>query len=73
MGPAVKFSDSENQPKSAPPALGQHTKEVLKDILGYSDQDINDFANEKVIQIFWTISIYDMNCFLEYVYLFNKW
>ena len=51
MGPAVKFSDSENQPKSAPPALGQHTKEVLSDILGYSEQTINDLANDKVIQV----------------------
>ena len=48
----MKFSDSENQPKSAPPALGQHTKEVLSDILGYSEQTINDLANDKVIQIF---------------------
>ena len=59
----MKFSDSENQPKSAPPALGQHTKEVLKDLLGYSEQTINDLANDKVIQIFWSNFIHNMDYF----------
>ncbi|KAI4466171.1 succinate--hydroxymethylglutarate coa-transferase [Holotrichia oblita] len=36
VGPAVKFSSGGNKIRSAPPVLGQHTSNVLENILGYS-------------------------------------
>jgi crotonobetainyl-CoA:carnitine CoA-transferase CaiB-like acyl-CoA transferase len=36
----VRFSDTPVEYKLAPPVLGQHTAEVLKDDLGYSDKEI---------------------------------
>jgi len=32
------------RPKHAGPLIGQHTFEVLRDILGYSDDEIADIA-----------------------------
>ncbi|MBK6663038.1 MAG: CoA transferase [Thermoflexaceae bacterium] len=42
-GPATRFSETPPV-MSAAPALGQHTREVLSGILGYSDADIDDLA-----------------------------
>lgn len=45
----VKFSYSEPSIRTAPPLLGQHTDEVLTDVLGMSDSDINHLRKEGVI------------------------
>lgn len=37
-----------------PPSLGEHTKEVLQSILGFSDEHINNLVKEKVIAV-WLI------------------
>ena len=47
----MKFSESENCPKLPPPALGQHSEEILRDILGYSDEAIQSLVNDKVVQL----------------------
>lgn len=49
VGPAVKFSNACNEPRSCPPRLGQHTQEILSNILGYTDEQIMTLRNEKVI------------------------
>ncbi len=36
----VQFSDTPVEYKLAPPVLGQHTTEVLKEVLGYCDDEI---------------------------------
>uniref|UniRef100_A0A4W4EIP2 Succinyl-CoA:glutarate CoA-transferase n=1 Tax=Electrophorus electricus TaxID=8005 RepID=A0A4W4EIP2_ELEEL len=40
-GPAVRFSSFECDRPTPPPVIGQHTIEVLRDTLGYSDDVIN--------------------------------
>lgn len=44
----VKFSESTPGIRSAPPTLGQHTSEVLKQ-LGYSEQQVEDFKTSGVV------------------------
>ena len=38
----VKFSDTKLDIRSHPPVLGEHNKHVLKEILGYSDEKIDE-------------------------------
>jgi formyl-CoA transferase len=40
VAPPFSLSESEVGPRSAPPLLGQHTAEVLRDVLGRSDHEI---------------------------------
>lgn len=49
IGPAVKFSQSANLPRSAPPKLGQHTRSILRNILNYSDDKIDKLIKQKII------------------------
>ncbi|KAJ2482878.1 hypothetical protein IWW56_000719 [Coemansia sp. RSA 2131] len=43
VGPAVEYSDAPvGEHIEPPPMLGQHTAHVLKNVLGYSDQQIQD-------------------------------
>ncbi|CAL8074588.1 unnamed protein product [Orchesella dallaii] len=50
VGPAVRFSNSENFPRSAPPKLGQHTRNILRNILQYSDDHINKLYEQNIIE-----------------------
>lgn len=50
VGPPVTYSESSNTARTAPPLLGQHTDEVLKDILEYDDDKINYLRERKIIQ-----------------------
>jgi crotonobetainyl-CoA:carnitine CoA-transferase CaiB-like acyl-CoA transferase len=45
----IKLSATPVDEYSAPPTLGQHTQEVLKGLLGFSDDEIARLANAKVI------------------------
>jgi crotonobetainyl-CoA:carnitine CoA-transferase CaiB-like acyl-CoA transferase len=49
IGVPMKFSSLTKQSMSAPPLLGQHTEEILKDLLGYSLKEINNLKKENVI------------------------
>lgn len=49
VGSPLKFSKTPVQYKSAPPALGQHTKEVLCDVLGVEDEEFATLAANGVI------------------------
>lgn len=45
----VKYSYSEPSIRTPPPLLGQHTDEVLGDILGMSETDIAKLKTEGVV------------------------
>ncbi|KAL8940945.1 MAG: hypothetical protein Q9211_002039 [Gyalolechia sp. 1 TL-2023] len=45
----VKFSHSEPSIRTAPPTLGQHTNEILSDILGMSNTEINSLKDRGVV------------------------
>jgi crotonobetainyl-CoA:carnitine CoA-transferase CaiB-like acyl-CoA transferase len=49
LGVPFKFSDCEGDLRRAPPMLGEHTEEVLRDILGRSDQDIARLRSAAVV------------------------
>lgn len=46
----VKYSHSESSIRTAPPTLGEHTSEILGDILGMSDSEINDLKDRGVVR-----------------------
>lgn len=50
VGPPVVYSDSLNTARTAPPTLGQHTDEILKQILNYDENKIQSLKIEKIIQ-----------------------
>jgi len=45
----MKFSGTPVQHSAAPPTLGQHTRDVLKERLGMTDQELDRLAGEGVI------------------------
>lgn len=48
-GPAVRFNSFEFDKPAPPPVIGQHTVEVLKGILGYSDDVINQLLTSRTV------------------------
>lgn len=50
VGPPVVYSENGNEVRLPPPTLGQHTDSVLKGILNYDVERIEQLRNEKVIQ-----------------------
>jgi crotonobetainyl-CoA:carnitine CoA-transferase CaiB-like acyl-CoA transferase len=49
VGRPIKFPGAPQRPVTAPPTFGQHTAEVLRDELGYSDADIAALRESGVI------------------------
>lgn len=49
VSPPVKYSSSKPSIRTPPPTLGQHTNEILSEILGYSDGDIESFRTEGIV------------------------
>jgi succinate---hydroxymethylglutarate CoA-transferase len=45
----VKYSESTPGVRTAPPTLGQHSNEILKGVLGYSDADVDSLRTEGVV------------------------
>lgn len=45
----VKYSDSKPSIRTPPPMLGQHTNEVLADMLGMSRDEIESLKSEGVV------------------------
>ena len=48
LGFPIRFSSSEWVP-SAPPTLGQHTEEVLKELCGYDEARLDELRRARVI------------------------
>ncbi|XP_072534799.1 succinate--hydroxymethylglutarate CoA-transferase isoform X2 [Salminus brasiliensis] len=48
-GPAVRFSSFQFGKATSPPVIGQHTVEVLKDTLGYSEDVINSLLASRTV------------------------
>ncbi len=46
----VKYSESRPGVRTAPPTLGQHTDEVLADLLGYDSARIADFREKGAVR-----------------------
>ncbi|MCJ7520760.1 MAG: CoA transferase [Dehalococcoidia bacterium] len=45
-----KFSETPAEVRSSPPLWGEHTREVLSDLLGYADDEIDRLLQEGVIE-----------------------
>jgi crotonobetainyl-CoA:carnitine CoA-transferase CaiB-like acyl-CoA transferase len=43
-GPVTTFSKTPSRPRRAGPLIGEHTFEVMRDVLGYSDEEISEIA-----------------------------
>lgn len=50
VGPPVVFSDVANTARLAPPTLGQHTDEVLREVLRYDEAKIQSLKAKKIVQ-----------------------
>jgi crotonobetainyl-CoA:carnitine CoA-transferase CaiB-like acyl-CoA transferase len=49
VGSPMKLSETPVQYKTPPPRLGEHTEEVLREILGYEQAQISRLREEKAI------------------------
>ena len=49
LGPVPKFSATPARVQSAPPLLGQHTMEVLKELLKLNGSEINQLRQQGAI------------------------
>jgi crotonobetainyl-CoA:carnitine CoA-transferase CaiB-like acyl-CoA transferase len=49
IGNPIKYSETKIEYRMAPPYVGQHTQEVLKDILGVDEAEISRFQADGAI------------------------
>lgn len=49
VSPPVKYSDSKPSIRTPPPTLGQHTQEVLAEVLGMSSSEIESLKSDGVV------------------------
>ena len=49
VSPPVKYSFSQPSIRSPPPTLGQHTDELLGEVLGMSSEEIQSLKSEGVV------------------------
>jgi formyl-CoA transferase len=49
LGVPYKFSETPAQVKTAPPLIGQHTDEVLQQLLGYSADEVEHLRQAKIV------------------------
>ena len=50
VGSPLKLSNTPMDRPIAPPHVGEHTDEILRDILSLDDNAIADLRNEKIIR-----------------------
>jgi succinate--hydroxymethylglutarate CoA-transferase len=46
----VKYSESKPSIRSVPPMLGQHTDEVLREVLGMGEEEIQGLKSEGAVK-----------------------
>lgn len=49
VGSPIKLSDTPVSYKKAPPTLGQHTEDILRDLLGMDDGEIDDLKKKEIL------------------------
>jgi len=49
VGPPATFSESEIGIQNPPPLLGEHNREILTHLLGYSDEEVESLRDQGVI------------------------
>jgi succinate--hydroxymethylglutarate CoA-transferase len=49
VSPPVKYSFSQPSIRSPPPTLGQHTDELLGEVLGMSPEEIQSLKSEGIV------------------------
>ena len=50
LGPAVEFEDELFENDSAPPVLGEHSREILASVLKMDESHIQRLIDQKVIE-----------------------
>ncbi|XP_030371738.1 succinate--hydroxymethylglutarate CoA-transferase [Scaptodrosophila lebanonensis] len=50
VGPPVVYSEAQNDARTAPPMLGEHTDQVLANLLEYSPSEIADLRRQGIVQ-----------------------
>ncbi len=50
VAPAVAFGRSRNEIRTAPPTLGEHTQEILGEVLEFNDTEIKQLKDDGVVQ-----------------------
>lgn len=50
VGPPVVYSEARNDARTAPPMLGEHTDQVLENLLGYGADKIAKLREQRIIQ-----------------------
>lgn len=50
IGSPLKLSDTPTEYRDAPPVLGQHTQEILKNLLGHTDEEVAALLKKEIIQ-----------------------
>ncbi|KAH8383052.1 hypothetical protein KR009_006507 [Drosophila setifemur] len=50
VGPPVVYSEARNDARTAPPMLGEHTDEVLGELLGYGQEELAKLREQGIIQ-----------------------
>ena len=48
-GIPIKYSDTPGTIRRHPPLVGEHTEEILKDVLGYDSEGIVELRSSEVI------------------------
>ena len=49
VGNPIKMSEIEQEAFKRPPYLGEHTEEILRELLNYSPEQIKDIKSGKVV------------------------
>jgi crotonobetainyl-CoA:carnitine CoA-transferase CaiB-like acyl-CoA transferase len=49
VGIPIKYSETPGTIRMAPPLLGEHTEEILTDVMGYSKEKISELREQRAI------------------------
>lgn len=50
VGPPTLYSEGGNRARTGPPMLGQHTRDILSNFLGYHDAKINGLFEQRIVK-----------------------